>query len=345
MNVGLNHGKDSAAVGREVGLPEAVRRFEMLPTELRMGTLDPRFVAADACRDQSLRNAHFLYEEEQQFLLHSFHLGAIQGTQLRDIQSAYGYGGPLANSKDAAFLDRADRSFRAWASEQAVAAEFLRFHPAADSRCFYPAPIQEDRDTVSIDLREDLLSQYQSRRRSYVRSALRGPLRCEFVDARTMLEKFPGIYAQNMSALGATPFYFFSHEYFERVLGLDFVRGTLAYDENGQAVAGLILAVCSGNVEYHLAAALPDAPTLATTLLIHSVATHYQEAGAHLFYLGGGRSSNPTDSLLFFKRSFSRPGSKFCIATRVLDTTSYQGLQTLFRDHFATKPGRLLFYR
>jgi hypothetical protein len=332
-------------VGREIDLYEAVRRFEMLPSQLRMGTLDPRFVAEDAHRDSSLRNVHFLYEEEQQFFLHSFHLGAIPGAELRDIQSAYGYGGPLASASDPAFLERADRSFRAWAGEQSVAAEFLRFHPAADNRHFYLGPTREDRDTVSIDLREDLFGQYQSRRRSYVRSALRGPLRCEFVDSRTMLERFPSIYAQNMTALGATPFYFFSRDYFERILGLDFVRGILAYDEAGQTIAGLILAVCSGNVEYHLAAALPDAPTLATTLLIHSVAAHYQQAGASLFYLGGGRSSDPKDSLLFFKRSFSRGTRRFCIGPRVLDPSSYQRLQTLFCERFAANPGRVLFYR
>jgi hypothetical protein len=328
----------------ELDLEAAVAHFAKLPAALQIGSLHPRFVAADATRDNSVRPVYWLYDEGP-VLLHSFHLGRIDNTGLCDVQSAYGYGGPLASSDDPQFLARAAASFLSWARARGVVAEFLRFHPVADNQRFHDGPVREERDTVTIDLTQDLFAQYQSRRRSYVRSALRGGLRCEFVDAATMLRTFPEIYAQNMHALRATPFYFFPQQYFERMLSLDFVRGILAYDAGGQAVAGLILTAHGANVEYHLAAALPDAPTLATTLLIHSVAAHYQEAGAESFYLGGGRSAGEDDSLLFFKRSFSRTFRKFRIGLRVLEAAAYDRLKVEFRDRFEANPGRLLFYR
>lgn len=268
MNIDVNApwGNTADAAGREIDLQEATHRFASLPAALRMGSLDPRFVAADAIRDETLRPVYWLYNEGNHCLLHSFHLGTIAGTDVCDVQSAYGYGGPLATTDDPQFLDRANQTFLAWAQGQAVTAEFLRFHPAADNQRFYRAPVREDRDTVSIDLTQDLFGQYQSRRRSYVRSAMRGSMRCELVAAGEMLAKFPAIYAQNMTALRAGSFYFFSHQYFERMLQLDFVQGILAYDETGGVVAGLIIAACAGNVEYHLAAALPDAPALATKI-------------------------------------------------------------------------------
>ena len=86
------------------------------------------------------------------------------------MQSAYGYGGPVASTTDPAFLQSASAVWKDWCQEKKVLVEFIRFHPLLENWRFFSGDIFDDRMTVWIDLAvPGLMAQYTTRVRTAVR--------------------------------------------------------------------------------------------------------------------------------------------------------------------------------
>ena len=76
----------------------------------------------------------FVYENERgdmaiyPFLKRPIEQNIFQG-EFFDIETAYGYGGPLATSSEVNFLEEFETSFLKYCAEENIIAEFIRFHP------------------------------------------------------------------------------------------------------------------------------------------------------------------------------------------------------------------------
>jgi hypothetical protein len=316
-----------------------------MPPELQVASLHPEVVALDANRDARLLPVYWCYQEAGRVMLHSFHLETTLDLEVTDIQSAYGYGGPISNSDAPDFLEQADHAFCQWAREHSVIAEFLRFHPLVAHGQWYSGKVVHNRETVYINLLEDLFQQYAVRRRTDVRRMLEAALTIERVDARTMGEVFPEIYRNNMEQIGAGRSYYFPVGYFDALFLFLGTENWLAYHE-GKAVAGAVFLVSeqAKMVEYHLGAKLQGFEQLRAPIgLLHHAAAFYQSLGYRRLYLGGGRSTEVNDSLLFFKRGFSPYTAPFRFGSRIYDPEQYARLQQSLPDKAAN--GRVLFYK
>jgi len=331
--------------GRQLTLAEAIEVFRAMPLELQVASLHPEMVTLDARREARLRPVYWCYQEGQRCMLHSFHLETTAELEVTDLQSAYGYGGPISNSDAPDFLKRADQAFGAWAREHAVIAEFLRFHPLVTHELWYFGKVVDNRETVYVNLLEDLFQQYAVRRRTDVRRALETPLRVERAAGSAMREVFPEIYRSNMDQIGAGRSYYFPAGYFDALFDFSGTEGWLAYHE-GQPIAGAVflLSEPAKLVEYHLGAKLQGFEHLRAPIgLLHAAAVFYQSQGYERLYLGGGRSTQANDSLLFFKKGFSPYTAPFRFGSRIHDTEQYARLQQRLPDKAAN--GRVLFYK
>src|SRR6478672_4648246 len=76
---------------------EAQKIFDSLPGRLRVPTLSPAYVVADALRDSTLTPEFLMHGGAGGFLLHAVLEGAVPDSDFADWQSPYGYGGPLAH--------------------------------------------------------------------------------------------------------------------------------------------------------------------------------------------------------------------------------------------------------
>ena len=296
-------------------------------------------------KDALLQPVYWCYRAGANCLLHCFHLGDNPGLGVKDIQSTYGYGGPLSNTDDRQFLQLADTAFGRWALDQAVVAEFLRFHPLIPHDRWYSGSVADNRETVHIDLGGDLLAQYQTRRRTDVRRFLERGLRVERVPAAAMRRDFPGLYRANMHQVGAAPGYYFPENYFDALFDFEGVENWLVYSAD-QAIAGAVILASAraGTAEYFLGASAKDSGQhKAATGLLHVAAEFYKSSGFRYFYLGGGRSTAADDNLLFFKKGFSPLTGRYRIGSKVHDARRYAELKIRFPDKAAT--GRMLFYK
>jgi hypothetical protein len=327
-------------------LSQAQALFDALPPCRQWPTLSPAYVAADARRDPELTPVFLASRQQGGWLLHAVHEAPVPGApQLRDWQSAYGYGGPLAHDLDDRALARAWAELEADAHARQVVAEFVRFHPGAENHLLYNGTVREDRPVVSVPLQgADLLASYAGRARNAVRKAEREGLSTVWVSAQEARARFPDFYRNCMREIGASDFYIFGDSYFDAVLQLPGARVLVVQRDDHALSMGLFL-FGSAQAEYHLSGTV-EAGRLAgaTNLLLHAAACTARETGCQSLYLGGGVSAAPDDPLLRFKSSFAPALRCFRIGHRIHDEPRYQGLRQLHHE-LATSSRRVLFYR
>ncbi|GAA0569559.1 GNAT family N-acetyltransferase [Rhizomicrobium electricum] len=330
-----------------IDLSQAEAVFSSLAPESTAPTLSPSYVLADAARSADLIPTFWLFERGGSRLLQAFHLGAIPGTDYYDVQSPYGYGGPLTNDHSAGFLEAAWASWCRYCAEARVVCEFIRFHPMLENWRDYGGTTEFDRDTVYIDLRQpDLLASYTRGARARARKAERNVYSVTWLDADEALRVFPVVYHAAMEEIGADESYFFPQKYFEQLLAMAQMKCAVCRDPNGQIVASSLFLVGPKLMEYHLAGATPQGRTQgAPTAILHTAATFGQAAGCSSLYLGGGTSRDPDDKLLLFKASFSAQRRAYHIGRHIHLAAAYDDLKSAFRDQYDRFPQRVLFYR
>ena len=324
---------------------EAVSVFLSMPAWLQLPTLHPDYVRCDSIRSDALTPVYWCAEDKENRLLFSFHLWHDDALGISDIETSYGYGGPISNSQDPDFKERVKYGFGAWARDSGVLTEFLRLHPLVNHEQWYWGSTAHNRSTVVMNLEKDLFGQYQSRRRNDIRKGISEGIQSERVTSEYMCNVFPSMYAENMTRINAEEFYQFGLPYMESLLNSDLADSWIASQNDTPVAAAIILrSDAAGAIEYHLSARSPDGEKCNSTVtLIHQIAQHYQGESFRQFYLGGGRSGRDDDSLLYFKAGFSEELMPFKIGFHIFDSARYETLRLQFPSSVAS--GRIQFYK
>jgi hypothetical protein len=330
----------------QVGYERAVEVFGNLNKFLRAPSLHPYYVSADSKREAALRPAFFIYEESGDLFYHGFHVAPVEETGFSDVQSPYGYGGPVTSGEDEDFLKRAWAAYASWCEENDVLAEFIRFHPMLENWKYYGGEVVDDRLTVHVDLTvEDLLSTYEGRARTAVRKAINRGLTVEWVDTERFMGIFPSIYNESMEAINADKFYFFPAAYFSELFEWDSAHLAVC-GLDGQVVAAAVFLIEGDMMEYHLSASTPEGKNLgATNLLLHEAFLYAQSLGLRVAHLGGGNSPDLEDPLYFFKSGFSPLRASFRIGKRIIRSEDYDKMKIKWQEKHGAVSDRVLFYR
>lgn len=328
---------------REISPSIAREWFGKLPRDRQIATLSPDYVCADAVRSHDIQPVFSLYADERGFWMHGAHWAPIPDCDGRfDIQSPYGYGGPVHNCDDPEFLADAWRSYQCWCKERGAVVEFIRLHPLAPWQAYAGFSVP-DRQTVVIDLQvEDLRESYETRCRTAARKAEKSGLVVREYPAAAISGVFPGFYREGMARIGASSFYCFPDEYFRAMEAVPGIRLLVCEREgsHGWLSAGLFL---SGGdcLEYHLSTTTPEGRTLSATNLLIDFAAHTgKQDGRHWFYLGGGTDAGAGNPLLRFKEGFSPLKRLYSYGYAVHDAEYYDALRAGYPES-----KRILFYR
>lgn len=240
----------------------------------------------------------------------------IVGDALYDLETPYGYGGPLSTSSDTEFLQRAFAAYREHCQNENIVCEFIRFHP------FNPLGVEgglfdmhfEERRVVVVDLalpQEERRAQYSKTTRNIVKRAAKrltaGPIEGD-------ISAFKEMYYQTMTKNQATDFFYFEESYFEqlsRISGVSLMGTRL---DGEYASTGYFM--CGGELaHYHLSANNIELnKENGNYLLLDAAFDHAKAQGCKYMMLGGGRTSSPNDSLFKFKSKFSSTHLPFYIA-------------------------------
>jgi hypothetical protein len=326
-----------------------------------LGCDDPYFSAAyhAAYAGDNAQSLMYVHDDADGRLIYPFRLRPIArvGAEaapagLHDIETVYGYTGPLADSMVPGFLDRAWQGFADWAQGQGVVSEFCRFHPLLDTRC-YAAPamrVIEDRSTVTVALtggEDGLWSVYDGAQRNLLRKARRAGLDAEVVPLADSWPVFRTIYEATMQGLAATDFYHFPDDYYRRLAQVQPAPVIAVVRKDGIACAAAIFLAGGDTLHYHLSGSLQEFRQYApNNLLLHAAALWGMAQGLKTLFLGGGRTNQPDDKLLHFKQQFSRTTVPFHIGRRIWNEAAYADLsQRWSRQSGRPAPAQLQHYR
>ncbi len=292
-------------------------------------------------RDALLEPVFILYEDARGFWLHAAHLARIPGGDGFDLQSSYGYGGPVSNCDVASFRADAWRAYGQFCKDTGVVVEFVRLHPLAPWQT-YPGSVQADRQTVAINLKSgDWRASYEVRCRTAVRKAVKAGLMVIECPQTDIVQRFAAFYREGMKRIGATPFYLFGDNYFTAMAGVPGLRLLACVLDGEWLAAGLFLAG-GDSLEYHLSATTDHGRRhSATNLLIDAAAQLAASEGLSMVYLGGGTDASPENALLRFKAGFSPVRLTYCYGYAIHDPDRY----SMLRDRAGYEGGRVLFYR
>lgn len=265
--------------------------------------------------------------------------GEAIASGLADIETVYGYAGPVANPDfDERARAEAWGEFDAWCRATGIVCEFIRFHPLlATHRFASPAcDLVEDRTTVAIrtDIAPDaLLASYSSEQRNRLRKAVSSGVEVEREPTSKSLDEFIALYELTMRRRDAERRYFFDRAYYGRLVrALDESVGLYVARISGRMVAAALFLFGRDTVHYHLGGSLEEARAAApNNLLFHAAALDAGKAGKSWLHLGGGRTPDPSDSLLRFKGTFSRLRVPFFLGKRVHNAGAYEMLVDRWR--------------
>jgi hypothetical protein len=261
----------------------------------------------------------------------------IEGTELFDAISPYGYASPIALVRPGCdrghFLERAIDALVECLLKERIVSVFCRLHPLLT----LPLDPLEERGTVVehgptvyCDLRRSPAEIWHATRET-VRRQIRRAEKAGFVVEEDVTfsnyDQFQVVYAATMRRVGATEWYFFDREHFaglRKALGETMHLLTVRL-EHEIVCAGLFSETC-GIVQYHLAGTKDGFEDRdVSKLLIHHARQWAHQRGNDVLHLGGGVGA-ANDSLLHFKCGFSKLRGTFHTWRLIVDEHTYRDL-------------------
>lgn len=300
----------------------------------------------------------FVFEKDGNIVMYPFlrnpimPLGYKLDKEYYDIQGAYGYNGIIASNHDSDLINAFWESFDAWCQENDVVAEFSRFHPMLNNQELASPKMNTfySRHTVSLDLTDDdiWMHQISSKNRNMIRKAEKeGVTIVESEDYET----FRKLYNGTMFDLHAEDFYFFPPEYYDEYKKSFKDKSILCFAIlDGKVIAGSMFMFSEDYAHYHLSARDREySRYAANNLILWYGIQKAKERGCKWLHFGGGTTSDDGDSLLKFKKEFSKTLCEFWIGKRVHNQEVYNQIveqwKTKYPESYDHNRVRLLGYR
>lgn len=251
----------------------------------------------------------------------------IAGSERRDLETPWGYGGPVATNVEALSAGLAE--WRARQQRSGRVAEFVRLHPFINPMVLWDQldMLSFNRPTVLVDLDEPAArwSFYSDSTRSCIRKAQRTLVtRVLAAEEWTLLRD---LYEAGLRRNEAGGSYFFDNAYYRALLATPWCKAWVAEDKQGPVAVACFLNSGIPLCHYHLAGGNERSRhSNAAYLLLEEAFCHYAQAGCRWMHLGGGRTTSAADPLLAFKSKFSPGCAHYYIGGMVFDSNAYEQL-------------------
>ena len=251
-----------------------------------------------------------------------------------DATSVYGYAGPTCSTAepDAGTVAGFQRELTVALRDLGVVSVFSRLHPYID-----PAPVEglgevtQVSEVVSLDLSlesTEAQAGYRKSHRRTLRRTVKAGVRCEHDAALQHLDALSDIYAETMERTNANASLRFGDEYFYRMAAElpDEVVHLVCFDEHDEIVGASIYLRTDGFLNAHLGGSRGGMGLISPATLETDFARQWgTDAGLEFLNLGGG-VGGADDSLLNFKRGFSKSLAPFRVWRWIVDSDRYRQL-------------------
>jgi hypothetical protein len=259
----------------------------------------------------------------------------IENTPFFDATSVYGYAGPISKNIPENFDNQLfKKELNEFFVDHRIVSVFSRLNPfllhqnkILDSI----GKIITKGEVVMIDLDEDLevqRQQYQKRIKSHINKARR-LCTIKKADSKEDITAFINLYYENMMRVDAKKSYFFNEDYFYKFRHIENCEIEIllaSLNETNEIISGAMFIKTKDIIQYHLSGTKTDyLDTAALKLLIDEMRIEGTKENYKVFNLGGGLNSRD-DSLLRFKKSFSKTLKDFTVWQYIVNEKIYGDL-------------------
>jgi len=293
----------------------------------------------------------FVYIEDNKCLLCPFLKRRVLflDDEIYDVETPYGYGGPIVNNDDCDFASRAAGHMVDELRKEGVMAGFLRFHPLLgnqeilERQSFIEVVPLRETVVVDLSLSEESLwrEQLHGKHRNAIRQAQRAGLSFQIDMEWRHLEDFRLLYEATMNRVEADEFYFFDREYFEGMSRLSpyAFLGVVLKDERCIAATVLLRNGIYGH--YHLSASNRDAQKWRpNSFMLNESILAFKKQGVRWFHLGGAQDGARGNSLFQFKSRFSNEKRGFFIGKVLFNKDQYDTVCKQWESQYPEKQKR-----
>lgn len=293
----------------------------------------------------------FVYEEENNLAIYPFLINVIERYELNknyyDIETAYGYGGPIVNTNDRVFINNFEKAFKDYCNKNNIIAEFIRFHPLLNNHKIFKDNIEiiHNRTTTFIDLNKTIEEIWNddiiSKNRNVIRKAERSGLT---VNLDSNLNDFKQVYQITMNKVNASKKYYFNEEYFDHLNKVEHI--CISVNKDNVTIASAIFLKYKDFFHYHLAGSLKEYLKYSpNNLLLWSAIKYAKDNKFAKFHFGGGLTDSLSDNLYKFKKSFCKNTADFYIGKRIHNKEIYDYLINTWECSNKTKSDIFLKYK
>lgn len=294
----------------------------------------------------------FVYTEGDKIAIYPFLINPITGYALDkeyyDIETAYGYGGPITSHNDDGFIKSFEQVFMKFCNEQHIIAEFVRFHPLIKNEniFFTNMSVIHNRNTVYLDLSNGIDNIWKEDISSKNRNMIRKSRKCDlFILRNNDYKTFQSIYEETMIRVNSSDYYYFNENYYT-MMKKDTHYHLLNVIKDENVIAAAIFIQYKNYFHYHLAGSLREYLKYApNNFLLWEAIKFAYDSGAKYFHLGGGRTADLRDPLFKYKRSFSSLYTSFHIGKRVHNRQIYDSLMNTWQKKYNRQPILFLQYK
>lgn len=266
---------------------------------------------------------------------HAAAVRTIPGADAEDMETPWGYGGPIARNASSFW-----EGLALWRQRQVNhrrIAEFVRLHPFLNPLSVrgFLDQIRLDRLTVLVDLCESPTVR-RGRYTKGTRYSLNHAERCLTVRPLGPEDAvlFQRLYEKGLARNGAEQGYFFDSSYYSDLLSAPYARAWAA-ERDGNPLAVACFLQGGPFAHYHLSGGEETARTsFAHYLLLEYAIEHFRALNCRWLHLGGGRSTAPDDALFRFKTRFGYKRVPFYTGGLVHDRVAFERMTKGRRDRF-----------
>ena len=248
-----------------------------------------------------------------------------------DIETPYGYGGPIISSSDISFIQNSWRLFLKLVKEENIIAGLFRFNPFYKIDNFLnltSLSVIKERKVVILDLEntlDEIYSNFSKDNKSKIRKAKNSNLIFEQSNKYDDLIRFSKIYIDRMKENLALEMYLFDQKYFDQIFKYK-SKFTKLYilKKESEIIGGAIILHNNQNAHYHLSSCKSEYFNLGpNNFLRYNIILDLKKKNLKAINFGGGKTNNTNDTLLTFKQKFSPNSLWFYIGKLVFNKKKY----------------------
>ncbi len=251
-----------------------------------------------------------------------------------DIIGSWYYGGPMVSGQtEKLIVDYAD-GFSRYCENEGIIAEFVRFDPNIGNHRYFDRyyDICRNRETVYVDLSQDypsIWNGYRGRCRTAVRKAIKNNIKISDKITPDRIQGFANIYQAEMERKADSRHYFFSSQFFHRLVQTMPDQFKYFFAFHGDTLCGGTIVYHRNDIAYDflMATHIDFWKYQPNNILLDCAIKWAKSNGCTVFDLMGGRPG-----VFRFKSSFSNLRQYFYTGTKIYNHAVYSELEQITLD-------------